>query len=330
MDLLRRRAHGSIHQSWGFVLAIALGGLVSGSPTTADAAVVYYPTGVGLYFPYPTGPGNSPVSITLDWNGDSSPEFSITLQNNYSQVSTPEHVNHVLASLGRPVASEAQASYLVSPASPTPDSPAALQLGQRIGPEETFSESSGGPLFRGEFRTFQGSAVPAAPGNFLTANSAAYVGARFLLGGETRYGWVRLSFSGGSQAGLVQGQATVFGMAYEDSGQPILAGQVADWLTADFDRDGIVNGDDLASWTGGVGDGDAYDADGDGDSDGNDFLVWQQQFGASSFVAAAQPAASAIPEPTGGLLMIFGAACGAFARVRVAFSSRERVILGRA
>ena len=97
-------------------------------------------------------------------------------------------------------------------------------------------------------------------------------------------------------------------MAYEDSGQPILAGQVADWLTADFDRDGIVDRDDLASWTGGVG---------DGDSDGNDFLVWQQQFGASSFVAAAQSAASAIPEPTGGLLAIFGAACGVFARQRV-------------
>ena len=106
-------------------------------------------------------------------------------------------------------------------------------------------------------------------------------------------------------------------MAYEDSGQPILAGQVADWLTADFDHDGIVDGDDLAGWTGGVGDGDAYDADGDGDSDGNDFLAWQQQFGASSFVAA-PPAASAIPEPTGGLLIIFGAAGSFFACKRVA------------
>jgi hypothetical protein len=105
-------------------------------------------------------------------------------------------------------------------------------------------------------------------------------------------------------------------MAYEDSGQPILAGQVADWLTADFDRDGIVDGDDLTGWTGGVGDGDAYDADGDGDSDGNDFLVWQQQFGASSFVAA-PPAASAIPEPTGGLLAIIAALCGVFAHQRV-------------
>ena len=156
-----------------------------------------------------------------------------------------------------------------------------------------------------------------APGNFLTAHSPAYVGARFLIGGETRYGWVCLSFSGGLQAGLLPGSAVVYGMAYEDTGDEILAGQRRDWSTADFNRDGIVDGDDLAGWTGGMGDGDAYDANGDGDSDGNDFLLWQQQFGVSSFVTAAPPAASAVPEPTGGLLTIFGAACSVFARQRV-------------
>lgn len=129
---------------------------------------------------------------------------------------------------------------------------------------------------------------------------------------------------------MVQGQAVVSDMAYEDSGQPILAGQVADWLTADFDRDGIVDGDDLAGWTGGVGDGDAYDADGDGDSDGNDFLAWQQQFGASSFVTAAQPAASAIPEPTGGLLVIVGAVCSFFACKRVVRGHANGGVFGRA
>ena len=314
MKMFRLRGRRSIHQSRGFVLAIALGGLVSGLPTAADAAVVYNPTGGGFYFPYPTGPGNSPVSIALDWNGDSSPEFSITLRNNYFQVAPVEHVNHVLASLGRPEASEAQASYLVSPASPTPDSPAALQLGQRIGPEETFSESSGGPLFRGEFRTFQGSAIPAAPGNFLTANSSAYVGARFLIGDDTRYGWVRLSFSGGAQAGLTPGQAIVSGMAYEDTGDAILAGQRSDWSSADFNRDGIVDSGDLAGWASGFGDGDAHDANGDGSSDGADFLIWQQQQGTSSFLGAAQPAAAAVPEPTGGLLAIAGMALSAAQR----------------
>ena len=92
MKMFRLRRQGSIHQSRGFVLANALGGLVSGSPTAADAAVVYYPTGVApSIFHYPTGPAKPHQSlITLDWNGDSSPELSISLWNNYSQVSTPE------------------------------------------------------------------------------------------------------------------------------------------------------------------------------------------------------------------------------------------------
>jgi hypothetical protein len=312
MKMFRLRRQGSIHQSRGFVLAIALGGLVSGLPMAADAAVVYNPTGGTFNFPYPTGPGSSPVYITLDWNGDSSPEFSISLRNNYSQISIPEFKNNVEAILGRPEASEAQASVLLSAASPTPSSPAALQLGQLIGPSEAFSDSSGGgPLFRGEWKTFNGAAVPVAPGNFLTANSPAYVGARFLVGGETRYGWVRLSFSGGSQAGLTPGQATVSGMAYEDTGDAILAGQRSDWSSADFNRDGIVDSGDLAGWASGFGDGDAYDANGDGSSDGADFLIWQQQQGTSSFLGAAQPAATAVPEPTCGLLAIAGMALGA-------------------
>src|SRR5690606_628727 len=44
-------------------------------------------------------------------------------------------------------------------------------------------------------------------------------------------------------------------------------------LTADFDNDGDVDGDDLTMWEGGFGNSDAGDADGDGDSDGADFLA---------------------------------------------------------
>ena len=68
----------------------------------------------------------------------------------------------------------------------------------------------------------------------------------------------------------------------------------------DFNRDGVVDSGDLAGWASGFGDGDAYDANGDGSSDGADFLIWQQQQGTSSFLGAAQPAATAVPEPTCG------------------------------
>lgn len=300
---------GCRHSSPRLTIAALLTLAFIGLQSAASAAVVYDSTPRVYSFPLPnTSTPNPSVNFTLDLNGDSVAELGVSLANHFGQIQIPEEVTHLLASLTRPNEGESDASYLVSTLSPSPSSPAAMQLGSLIGPDATFSESFGATLLRGEYRTFQGTAVPKAPGNFLTANSPAYVGAQFLIVGELRYGWVRLSFIGGSQGGLNQGLAVVSGMAYEDSGQPILAGQVADWLTADFDRDGIVDRDDLASWTGGVG---------DGDSDGNDFLVWQQQFGASSFVAAAQSAASAIPEPTGGLLAIFGAACGVFARQRV-------------
>ncbi len=65
------------------------------------------------------------------------------------------------------------------------------------------------------------------------------------------------------------------------------------FLPADFDEDGQVNADDLATWQTAFGATDAGDADLDGDTDGADFLLWQQQFGATPAVAAIQ----AIPEP---------------------------------
>ena len=67
-----------------------------------------------------------------------------------------------------------------------------------------------------------------------------------------------------------------------------------EFLPADFDQDGQVNADDLATWQTSFGATDAGDADLDGDTDGADFLLWQQQFGTTPAVAASQ----AIPEPT--------------------------------
>lgn len=47
--------------------------------------------------------------------------------------------------------------------------------------------------------------------------------------------------------------------------------------SADFDFDGDVDGDDLATWESGYGVNGSGDADGDSDTDGADFLRWQQQ-----------------------------------------------------
>lgn len=75
-------------------------------------------------------------------------------------------------------------------------------------------------------------------------------------------------------------------------------------FSADFDDDGDVDPTDLAIWKGAYDLNQLGDADGDNDSDGADFLLWQQQFGSVPAVAAAQPAAGAVPEPSGALLML--------------------------
>lgn len=71
-------------------------------------------------------------------------------------------------------------------------------------------------------------------------------------------------------------------------------------FTADFDNDGDVDHDDLATWNVAYGIDAGADADGDGDSDGRDFLLWQQQLGGGA-------APARVPEPSTlvGILLTF-------------------------
>jgi hypothetical protein len=66
-------------------------------------------------------------------------------------------------------------------------------------------------------------------------------------------------------------------------------------MTADFNDDGFVDGDDLLIWRSATGVNHLADADGDSDSDGADFLAWQLQV--SNFRDVVSPT-RAIPEPT--------------------------------
>lgn len=74
--------------------------------------------------------------------------------------------------------------------------------------------------------------------------------------------------------------------------------------SADFTKDGTVNGADLALWKQSFGMNNQADADADGDSDGNDFLAWQRQFGSS---VASTAAVAAVPEPPPRLLFALAA-----------------------
>lgn len=65
-------------------------------------------------------------------------------------------------------------------------------------------------------------------------------------------------------------------------------------LSADFDSDGDVDGQDLAKWRGDFGLNALSDADDDGDSDGADFLIWQRQNG----IASLADVSTTVPEPS--------------------------------
>jgi hypothetical protein len=84
----------------------------------------------------------------------------------------------------------------------------------------------------------------------------------------------------------------------------------------DFDRDGVVDADDLAVWIAhaGMAEGaefDDGDNDRDGDVDGEDFLAWQRNLGAGAPIA---PSSSGVPEPSTAMLGVAAVAVVAYRR----------------
>lgn len=70
---------------------------------------------------------------------------------------------------------------------------------------------------------------------------------------------------------------------------------------ADFNRDGSVDADDLATWQTAYGVNALGDANNDGKTDGRDFLIWQRQFGSNIELG---PSFAAVPEPSGFILSV--------------------------
>ena len=85
-------------------------------------------------------------------------------------------------------------------------------------------------------------------------------------------------------------------------------------LTADFDKDGDVDGDDFLAWQTAFGcsSGCSVDADGDDDTDGDDFLSWQAEFGSGVDVSSN---AASVPEPQGVILALV-VCCGLVGTLR--------------
>lgn len=83
--------------------------------------------------------------------------------------------------------------------------------------------------------------------------------------------------------------------------------------SADFDGDGDVDGNDLATWQTAYGVSAAGDATGDGESNGADFLAWQRQFTVGAELMAASVA---VPEPGCVSLMAVALMIGICKRIR--------------
>jgi len=98
----------------------------------------------------------------------------------------------------------------------------------------------------------------------------------------------------------------------------VAPGAAPQFASADFNRDGLVNGADLTVWRAGFGRTTAStymhgNADGDADVDGADFLLWQRQLGTTASATAA------VPEPSTACL-----ACLAAVNLRMRIRNRGR------
>lgn len=83
-------------------------------------------------------------------------------------------------------------------------------------------------------------------------------------------------------------------------------------IPGDFNNNGSVGAEDLAKWKLDFGTANGSDANGDGRADGNDFLIWQRNYGSTSVV----PAAASVPEPTSLVLGVALACMGGLASRR--------------
>lgn len=128
------------------------------------------------------------------------------------------------------------------------------------------------------------------------------------LGGGNLHQVTLDTSTAGMRSGVITVSSSSQGAAAAFQTFPINFEVVSLFQAADFDDDGFVDGDDLATWRTNfglsVGTKATGDANLDGTIDGADFLLWQQQFSP----AGSTLASTNVPEPAvGAMLLVAGA-----------------------
>lgn len=293
----------------------ASSGLLAALPSAR--AVVHYAAGPieAISFPNLTMGGTISTAGT-DLNFDGIADLILSTRTLYSQITIPEFPNHVEATVAvlPGIENPTAISFMTLANSPEPGAAAALSLGASIGASGAFADSPPSLLFYGVLQ-FSSSAIGSPPGNYPGQSQSRYLGVRFEVDGAAKYGWVRFSFSGPSVQSLINANGTPFGVgnatihsyAFEDSGNPIIAGQIAD-VSADFNLNGVIDGGDIAAWQAAAGISSAGDVDGDGETDGADLLIIQRQLGRSVMLPAIAANSAAAPEPATEVLAVLALA----------------------
>jgi hypothetical protein len=157
--------------------------------------------------------------------------------------------------------------------------------------------------------------LPTLSGFVSGVNSGFYHGV-LDLNADATYNPAFISAQGGTTngalaaltSGLSEGR-TYFNIRTSSFADGEIRGFLAPSPTADFDRNGRVEGADLNLWTLTFANGNFGDADKDEDTDGADFVQWQRQLGQVAEIPhhhhGAIPAAMVVPEPRTLLLFAF-------------------------
>jgi hypothetical protein len=191
------------------LMAYAAGAVAAGvvGAESADAAIVYSPS---------TIPFGVNEAKGVDFNNDGTAEFNI----GHERTGTDANTDRVLL---KDQADPSTGAYVFDLGTYGNPYVAPVPAGTPIGPDSTLGtqfNSNVGNRIIDEDANDDGVIDDPRQSNFAT-NTPQYIGVRFRLNGEDRYGWIGINIT---NADDLTGQVT--GFAFEDTGAAIAAGAV--------------------------------------------------------------------------------------------------------